>query len=42
MLEKAYQEHAEGMQYLKVNPAYDPLHSDPRFAELLKKTGLGK
>ena len=42
MLEKSYRERAEGMQYLKVNPAFDPLHSDPRFAELLKKTGLGK
>ncbi len=37
-LEKAYQEHSPGLSYLKRDPYYyDPLHSDPRFQDLLRR-----
>ncbi len=36
-LEKAYQEHASGLQYLKTDFRYDPLRSDPRFQDLLRR-----
>jgi tetratricopeptide (TPR) repeat protein len=40
-LEKAYAAHDPQMQYLKVDPHYDSLRSDPRFVELSRKVGLG-
>lgn len=39
-LEKAYQEHARRLWALKVNPSWDKLRSDPRFADLLRRIGL--
>jgi TolB-like protein/DNA-binding winged helix-turn-helix (wHTH) protein/Tfp pilus assembly protein PilF len=39
-LEKAYQERSYEIAYLKVLPILDPLRSDPRFDELLRRTGL--
>jgi tetratricopeptide (TPR) repeat protein len=39
-LEKAYQEHATGLRYLKTEPTYDPLRSDARFQDLLRRIGL--
>jgi TolB-like protein/DNA-binding winged helix-turn-helix (wHTH) protein/Flp pilus assembly protein TadD len=39
-LEKAYQERANMMAYLKVTPVVDSLRSDPRFDDLLRRTGL--
>lgn len=36
-LERAYQEHEWQMVQLKILPAWDPLRSDPRFQELLRR-----
>ncbi len=36
-LEEAYREHASGLIYLKMAPAFDPLRSDPRFQDLLRR-----
>lgn len=40
LLEKAYQAHDLQMQYLGSDPAYDPLRSDARFQDLLRRIGL--
>jgi len=39
-LEKAYEERSGWLAYLKINPILDNLHSDPRFADLLRRIGL--
>ncbi|MCM3874610.1 MAG: hypothetical protein ND895_28280, partial [Pyrinomonadaceae bacterium] len=39
-LEKAYEERAFQMQGLKIEPRWDSLRSDPRFADLMKRVGL--
>ncbi len=39
-LEKAYEDRSGRLVYLKVNPAYDALRSDPRYVTLLRKMGL--
>jgi TolB-like protein/DNA-binding winged helix-turn-helix (wHTH) protein/Tfp pilus assembly protein PilF len=41
-LEKAYAEQSGILQLLKVHPHFDPLRSDPRFANLLHRVGLDK
>ena len=39
-LERAYREHSGSLHGIAVRPAFRPLHSDPRFADLLKRIGL--
>lgn len=39
-LEKAYQERSPWLTWIKCDPQFDNLHSDPRFAQLLRKIGL--
>ncbi len=36
-LEKAYEERSGALPFLKVNPTWDPLRSDPRFETLVAK-----
>ena len=39
-LEKAYVERTNSLAYLKVDATWDPLRSDPRFADLVRRIGL--
>jgi tetratricopeptide (TPR) repeat protein len=41
-LQKAYSEHSNAITTLKVDPIYDPLRSDPRFQELLRRVGVAQ
>jgi tetratricopeptide (TPR) repeat protein len=40
LLEKAFEEHSFALQWLKVEPRWDSLRSDPRFQDLLRRVGL--
>ena len=39
-LERAYADHDLQMRFLPVDPHFDPLRSEPRFQELIRKVGL--
>ena len=39
-LEQAYKEQSNILQFLKVHPLFDPIRSDPRFADLVRRVGL--
>jgi len=39
-LEQAYQEQSNILLFLKVHPYFDPIRADPRFKDLLRRTGL--
>jgi predicted Zn-dependent protease len=39
-LEMAHAEHREGLLWLKVDPEFDGLRSDPRFDNLLRRIGF--
>jgi DNA-binding winged helix-turn-helix (wHTH) protein/TolB-like protein len=39
-LDKACDEHSGGLSYLKTEPVYDSLRSDPRFTEVLRRVHL--
>jgi len=39
-LERAYQEQSNILQFLKVQPFFDPLRDDPRFKDLVRRVGL--
>jgi hypothetical protein len=41
-LEKAYEQRSLSMTELAIEPAFDPIRTDPRFQTLLRRVGLAK
>lgn len=40
-LEQAYKEKSAILQWVKIHPYFDPIRSDPRFQDLVRRVGLG-
>jgi hypothetical protein len=40
LLEQLFEEHNDWLVWLKVSPELKPLHSDPRFKNMLKRVGF--
>jgi len=39
-LEKAYEDHDSGLVSIAVEPMFDPIRSDPRFKDILRRMKL--
>ena len=40
-LDEVYRDRSESIVWLKVDPSFEPLRTDPRFAAILRKVGIG-
>jgi tetratricopeptide (TPR) repeat protein len=40
LLEKAYEQHSAGILYIGIDPFWEGMRSDPRYADLLRRIGL--
>ena len=41
-LDKAFADHSETLGFIRTLPEFDPIHSDPRYAELLGRIGIAR
>jgi hypothetical protein len=39
-LEKSFEARDKGLTFLKIDPCLDPLRSDPRFQDLIRRVGF--
>jgi hypothetical protein len=39
-LGRAFEDRSAGLVYLRVDPVFEPVAADPRFAELIRRIGL--